>query len=74
METRSIEIVKNTICGGVRVRIGEIVENASKKDAAFLINTKRAVPYDGEPPKRGRKKAPENRMISGEELENRGIE
>lgn len=69
---------KSTVCGGVAVKPGDEVE-ASAKDAFYLISTKAAVKApDGEvaeeAPKRGRKKSPENRMIDGEELENRGVE
>jgi hypothetical protein len=73
-----ILMLKSKVCGGVFVNPGDVVE-ASSADAFYLLATKAAVRApDGEiaeeSPKRGRKKAPENRMISGEELENRGIE
>lgn len=69
-----IRMTKSTVCGGVAVKPGDMVE-ASDKDAFYLVATKAAVKVDGvaieEAPKRGRKKAPENRMIDPEELENR---
>lgn len=36
-----IEILKMTMCGGRRVKAGAVVE-ASDRDAAFLVNTRRA--------------------------------
>lgn len=72
MDTKTITMMKSTVCGGVSVKPGDVVE-ASAKDAFYLISTKAAV-EGGEVKKKGGKKSPVNRMIDGEELENRGIE
>jgi hypothetical protein len=68
-----ITILKSTVCGGVAVKPGDVVE-ASDRDAYYLIATKAAV-HGGvvaEPPiKRGRPRSPVNRMIESGEIENR---
>lgn len=76
-DTKTITILKSTVCGLRPVEPGDVVQ-ASPADASFLVATRRAM-YGGDiakedQPKRGRKKSPENRMIGGEELDNRGVE
>lgn len=70
--TRLITIAKATVCGGKSVKPGDVVE-ASVKDAHYLTTTKAAT-YATDAPvaeKRGRKKAPINRMVDDAGLENR---
>jgi hypothetical protein len=69
MDTKTITMMKSTVCGGVSVKPGDVVE-ASVRDAFFLISTKAAV-EGGEVKKKGGKKAPTNRMVDEDELMNR---
>jgi hypothetical protein len=72
LSMKTITILKSTVCGGQSVKPGDVVE-ASARDAFYLIATKAAVPSDAVEAveKRGRKKAPVNRMIDAEDLESR---
>ncbi len=73
---KNIKMMKATVCGGRPVSVGEVVE-ASDRDAFYLIATKAAIESaaaavaDDDAPKRGRRRAPVNRMIEPGELENR---
>lgn len=41
-ETMKIQIIRNTVCGGEAVSVGDVV-NASDSDARILINSGKAV-------------------------------
>lgn len=74
-DTKTITILKSTVCGGRPVQPGEVVD-ASSSDAFYLLATKAATTggqlvENEEKPRRGKKKAPINRMIDQEELEDR---
>ena len=64
MDTRTIKIVKTTVCGGLRVSPGDVVD-ASLGDARYLVSTHAAEPFEkpvAEKPKAERKL--KNKMIS----------
>ena len=72
MDMQKIKLLKSTVCGGKNVQCGEVVE-ASPKDAFYLLTTGAAVEYV-EPVKTTRKtKAPSNKMVEEQELQNRDI-
>jgi len=66
METRTIRILKQTVCGGVPVKPGDVID-ATLRDARYLVNTKAAEPCDDKP----RRKGKTNRMLDQGELETR---
>lgn len=69
MDTRTIKILKATVCGGLPVSPGDVVD-ASTGDAHYLINTQAAEPFEkpvAEKPKAERKL--KNKMISSKTLE-----
>jgi len=47
-DTRTIKIVKQTVCGGKTVSPGDVVE-ASLGDAFYLVNTGSALPVEAKP-------------------------
>lgn len=69
MDTRTIKILKATVCGGLRVSPGDVVD-ASLGDARYLVNVKAAEPCErpaekprvAEKPKAERK--PKNKMVT----------
>lgn len=77
-----IKMLKSSICDGKRVSVDQVVD-ASDKAARFLLLTGKAVvsksapvveedqPAEDAPQKRGRKRAPVNRMVEEDEIENR---
>jgi hypothetical protein len=74
-----ITILKSTVCGGLPVKPGDVVE-ASAKDAFYLTATKAAIATpdeelaDDAPAERktrGNKKSPVNRMVDEDDLETR---
>ncbi|MEE4250694.1 MAG: hypothetical protein V2I38_08905 [Alcanivoracaceae bacterium] len=72
-----IKILKSTVCAGQRVKADAVLD-APTKDAKFLINSGKAVECDepkaakkSEPKQRAAKKAPVNRMVEAEDLDNR---
>lgn len=73
MTTKTITMIKHTVCGGVPVNPGDVVE-ASLRDAYYLIATKAAIEGATEQPaKRGRPRSPVNRMVEADEIENRDL-
>lgn len=67
-DTRTIKILKSTVCDGLTVSPGDVVD-ASLSDARYLVNTKAAKPYVA-PPKVERKI--KNKVIATDKLEVRG--
>ena len=66
-DTRKIKILKHTVCGGVSVGPGSVVD-APLGDARYLVNTGAAEPFvEEEKPKR------KNKMVATEELETRDL-
>ena len=68
-----IKIMKSTVCAGQRVKADAVLD-APTKDAKFLINSGKAVECDEPkkaPEKKAAKKAPVNRMVEAEDLDNR---
>lgn len=69
MSTRTIRMLKQTVCGGVSVKPGDVVD-ATLRDAHYLVSTKAAEPCDEKPKRRGKA----NRMIDQAELQTRNEE
>lgn len=83
-----IRMLKASICDGKRVAVGDVVD-ASDKSGRFLLLSRKAMVFDEPahqaeepeaeqpaeeaPKKRGRKRAPVNRMVEGDEIENRDL-
>lgn len=67
-DTRTIKILKSTVCTGRPVKAGDVVD-ASLEDAWYLVNTGAAEPFvEEEKPKAARKT---NKMVNTKELEAR---
>ena len=75
LQLQEIEILRDTVCGGQRVSVGDVVP-ASGRDATLLISMGKARLAEPEPeakkgPKAKAKKAPANKQVTSDELENR---
>jgi hypothetical protein len=71
---KTIKLLGSTVCGGERVKKGQVVE-ASDKDAFYLIHSGAAVACDPEKESEkkapAKKKAPANKAVEVDTIETR---